>query len=132
MESDPREAEIVLRVRACVIVAAIIGLAAVLVDYRQNAVLVGALFAPGGWVFARPRWGRIVMWAMWIVPIVMLIALVNVERFDRFMAPTGILVGLVSILVLAVIPLIRRGHRAPPLPRPSKIPSARLVKRDKL
>ena|SRR5687767_14241547 len=131
MASDPREAEIALRVRATVVVAAIIGIATVLVEPRQNGFFMAVLFAPAGWVFMRPRWGRIVMWAMWIVPIVMLLALINVERFAQFVAPTGILVGMISVLVLVVIPLVRRGYRQPPLPmsRQSNLPAARMVKR---
>lgn len=129
MASDPREAETVLRVRATVVVAVIIGIATVLVEPKQNGFFMACLFAPAGWVFMRPRWGRIVMWAMWIVPIVMLLALVNVQRFAQFMAPTGILVGMIATLVIVVIPLVRRGHRQPPLPRSSNLPHARMVKR---
>jgi hypothetical protein len=127
METDPREREIALRLRAVIAVAVVIGIVAALLDPKHDGPLVGALFVPAAWVCWRPRWGQIVVWGMWLVPIVMMLVLVNVGRASHVKTPTLLLVGMVAVLVIIVMPLVRLGHRAPPL-RSSKVPPARVVK----
>jgi len=131
VDAEARERDIILRLRAVVILAAILGVAAVLLDPARNLAFVGALFGPAAWVFWRPRWGQIALWGMWVVPVVMLAVLVRLGHAPLLFTPDALLVGMVVTLVLVVMPVVRRGHRPPPLrmPRTLRVPEARVVKR---
>jgi len=114
---------------------------------RLAAYLV-LLLMPGLMVVQRPQWREILLWILWVMPLTAAtLVLANdgsrcaypaqhlLGRADcgyewAWPLPTGwltyTLVGTVLFAIVVVIPLIRSTHRTPRLPRPAKLPAARI------
>ncbi|HEY5927395.1 MAG TPA: hypothetical protein VIV11_37180 [Kofleriaceae bacterium] len=128
MASDPdeREANVATAVRRLIILTLMFGMVAVLLD-RRYALFTGVLFVPAGWVFWRPRPGQVALWAMWMVPLVMLGVIVKADRLSVLAVPSAILIGAIAVIVIVVLPIVRRSHRAPRVRR-SALPKARVIR----
>lgn len=154
MDADDRERFVIRRLRQAI--AFVIGLGALAIalgyldvtvtdlEYQRHVELAGgdelscfviALLAPGAWAFRRPRWPQLVIWIMWLSTWLMLGMMVALpgesnEGLDPFwIRPliTGTLVAIATI-VFVVLPTIRSTHKSPPLPRPSRLPAARVIR----
>jgi hypothetical protein len=118
------------------------------VSYIQRAgsqeltLFVAIVLLPGIWPLYRPRWPQLGVWIMWAVtwtmfaiifslggargPAVELVAHLVVPWWPPFAIPA--LLGAMGLLLLVVIPLVRRTHPSPPIPPRSRLPEARLVR----
>ena len=126
-EPESRERNVVSMLRGLTLVIAVTGVLAVLLDNRY-AVFVGAFLVPSTWVFWRPRWGQIVAWIMWCVPLVMLALLLLIGHMHQLRTPSAWLSGVAVLLAVVGLPLVRRLHRAPRMPRNTRLPQARVIR----
>ena len=126
-EAQIRERTVVGMLRGLTLVIASIGIFAMALD-RHYAVFVGMFMVPATWVYWRPRWGQIVAWMMWCVPLVMLGLMLHIGHMERLGTPSAWLSGAAVLLVLVGLPLVRRLHRAPRMPRNTRLPQARVVR----
>ncbi|HEY5952088.1 MAG TPA: hypothetical protein VIV40_41610 [Kofleriaceae bacterium] len=153
-EREDREAIVVRRMRQAIAVVA--GLAALVIalgythveitdlDYQTHVeragsdeltVFVVLLLAPAGWVYRKPRWPQLVMWIMWLVTWLMLATVMMIgdephEMIRPFWvrAAMTLALSLIGCVVVIVMPLVRNLHKSPPLPRPTRLPSARVLR----
>ncbi len=126
-DRDVREANVVRVLRGLVVVTCCLGLLATMLD-RRYVVIVGAVLVPSGWVYWRPRWGQVVLWAMWTIQFVMLGLMLEIDHLARLATPSAMLLGSITTLIVIVMPLVRRTNRQPVEKRSPNLPQARVVR----
>lgn len=105
-------------------------------------VLAMALVVPAVWVYRMPRMPQIVIWCMWFVSVAMFAVIFMVGQTGRVFGTQGLetidemwvrpLIVLLHVtnafVVLILMPILRSTHKSPPLPKPTKLPAARIVR----
>lgn len=126
------EDQIVRRLRAIILVMLGLGIAAAVTGNGNMRFLVCCFFIPGGWAYVQPRWPAIVIWIMSASTIGMLGFLLALGGFPKLLASPSLyfMFGAAALLFI-VLPVVRRMHEAPPMMRSSRIPEARIHRRDR-
>jgi hypothetical protein len=129
-DTEIRERNVLRVLRGLVGVVLALAILAVLLD-RNYAIFAGTLIVPSSWVFWRPQWAQLLTWIMWTVPLYMLGTMIHIGRLDRLTSRSALLLGSVFVLIVIVMPLVRRTHRSPRAPRMktgAKLPVARALR----
>lgn len=96
-----------------------------------------AMLVPGIWALYRPRWAQIVFWIMSAVSVSMVGGMVRLgtqesyEMVSPVWPPLAIFAGVAALFlgICVALPFVRALHKAPALPRPTRLPVARLTRR---
>jgi amino acid transporter len=152
-DDELRELVIIRRLRVATVLACICGLVAfglgfievefTDVDYHPRSerasdaastLCVIAALVPAAFVYRRPRWPQL---ATWMIVVACCAALWLVSSFVGDRAPPAsvpatvgritLLLMIGAVVVLVVMPLIRLGHKSPPLVVALNLPRARII-----
>ena len=127
MASD-REQDVIGTLRALIVFMCVLGALAGLLARPAFQLFVIAFFLPAAWVYWRPRWLQILVWAAWSFVLMIVGVILSIGATTISMSTT-LMVG--ALLVLALLPAVRSTHKQPRLPSPprAKIPGARVVRK---
>lgn len=125
------EDQIVRRLRALIFVIFGLGAAAGVLGTGEMRFFIICFFIPGPAAYMRPRWPAIVIWIMSASSIGLLALLLAIGGKPELMeAPSDWLMAVASALLFIVVPLVRRMHDSPVMHGRSRIPEARVHRRD--
>jgi hypothetical protein len=120
------EKQVVFTLRMLVLAIAAVGVTAGLVGTNMLRLYAIGFFAPIGWVYWRPRMPQILVWIMWSTTLSMLAVIVALGEGGLFQRNGHWLMLVCGVMVTVVLPLVRRLNRSPALPRPTRLPEARV------